>query len=167
MSEGTKVFSSGMQRSADADQLAFTLIHPIMTISLAKTLAEGAAKYNRMNWELGSSVEDNINHVLRHLCLYLSGDRSEPHLEHAFCDMGFAVVESVLRPDGGKTTLRGPGCTLTPDILNYLESGKADRQKRREAGEFSHLGTDKIEDIPEIRRILEDRRDRDKSILQS
>lgn len=152
-------FETGMQRSGDADHLAFDLIHPLMLLSLAKTLAEGAAKHGRRNWELGSSVGDNLNHTLRHICLYLAGDRSEPHLHHAFCDLGFAVVEDTLRPTANEKELRGPGCRVTAAMIEHLEAGRPERERRRAAGEFDRLGEWKLSEVPEVTRILAQRSD--------
>lgn len=155
----TKTFSSGMQRSTDADHLNFTAIHPIAMIALAKVLGAGAVKYGNRNYELGSDVDDNLNHVLRHICLYGAGDRSEPHLANAFCGLMFAIVNDTLHPELNAANARGPGCTLTAASLAYLEAGKAERQRRREEGEFDGLGDWKMEDIPEIARILAQRQD--------
>jgi Domain of unknown function (DUF5664) len=157
MSDKTKEFSTGMQRSNDVEHLKFTAIHPIAMIALAKVLGTGSEKYGNRNYELGSDVEDNLNHVLRHLCLYLSGDRSEPHLANSFCGLMFAIVNDTLHPELNKGNARGPGCTLTPDILSHLEATKPDRERRRESGEFDKLGDWKLEDVPEIKRILEQR----------
>lgn len=153
----TKTFVTGMQRSTDADHLNFTAIHPIAWIALAKVLGTGSIKYGNRNYELGSDVDDNLNHVLRHICLYLSGDRSETHLPNAFCGLMFAIVNDALHSELNSANARGPGCTLTPEILADLEAGKAERQRRREAGEFDRLGEWKLSEVPEVARILAQR----------
>lgn len=156
MSE-TREFPTGMQRSGDADHLDFTAIHPVFQIALARVLADGAIKYGSHNYELGSDVVDNLNHVLRHVCLYLAGDRSENHLANASCGMMFAVVNDVLHPELSRHRLRGPGCTLTPAMLAHLEAGKADRHRRREAGEFDELGRWRLAEVPEVAEVLRQR----------
>lgn len=153
----TKKFSTGMQRSNDADHLNFTAIHPVAMIALAKVLGTGSIKYGNRNYELGCTVDDNLNHVLRHVYLYLSGDRTETHLANAFCGIMFAIVNGTLHPELQDGSARGPGCTLTPEILAELEATNPERQRAREAGEFDHLGDWKLEDVPEIRRILDQR----------
>jgi hypothetical protein len=153
----TRTFSTGMKRSKDADHLNFTAIHPIALIALAKVLAGGSTKYGNKNYELGSSVDDNLNHVLRHITLHRAGDRSETHLENAFCGLMFAIVNQTLYPELDAPNARGPGCTLTPEILAGLDDGEAERTRKREAGEFEHLGKWKLSEVPEVKRILEQR----------
>lgn len=71
----------------------FDLIHLIpeycYTIVL-EILEVGAAKYGRDNW-MKIDTEDHINHAIRHLRLWLSGDRSENHLGNASCRCLFAL----------------------------------------------------------------------------
>jgi hypothetical protein len=76
-------FETGAVRGTDANSERYDLITPIGLRRLAKTCAEGAAKYGAYNWEQGMPVHDLLNHALRHLYLYLSGDRKEDHLAHA------------------------------------------------------------------------------------
>lgn len=154
----TREFLTGMQRSKDADHLNFMAIHPIALIALARVLSGGAEKYGDRNYELGSSVEDNLNHVFRHIVLHRAGDRSETHLENAFCGLMFAIVNQTLHPELDAANARGPGCSLTPEIMAALNKGKPERQRRREAGEFDHLGEWKLEEVPEIARILAQRK---------
>ena len=156
----TTDFATGMQRSGALNHLDFTSIHPVALIALARTLGgEGGVKYGRANYEFGSPVHDNLNHVLGHITMYLAGDRSEPHLEHAFCGMMFAVVNDLLHPHLNEPHLRGPGCTVTPEMIAHLEAGKPERQRKREAGEFDSLGDWKLSEVPEIARILGQRRE--------
>lgn len=154
----TTNFATGMQRSGALNHLDYTSIHPIALIALARTLGgEGSVKYGRCNYELGSPVHDSLNHVFGHLNMYLAGDRSEPHLEHAFCGMMFAVVNDTLYPELNEPHLRGPGCRVTPAMIEHLEAGRPERQRRREAGEFDHLGDWKLSEVPEVARILAQR----------
>ena len=76
-------FSTGAVRSADAEGTRYDLITPIGLRRVAETYAEGAAKYGDNNWLKGMPINDLLNHALRHIYLYLSGDRSEDHLAHA------------------------------------------------------------------------------------
>ncbi len=78
-----KRFETGAVRSRDADKVRFDLITPIGLRRLAETYAEGAAKYGANNWKRGIPASDLINHVIRHIYLWLGGDRSEDHLAHA------------------------------------------------------------------------------------
>ena len=51
---------------------------------IAKIFAEGQIKYGRDNWKKGTNDPDyqleRLNHAIRHLLLYSSGDRTEQHL---------------------------------------------------------------------------------------
>lgn len=58
---------------------------------MAKTMAEGAAKYGTGNWQKGMPVEVCLNHAMRHVVEYLKGDRSEEHLAHAACNLLMAI----------------------------------------------------------------------------
>jgi Domain of unknown function (DUF5664) len=73
-------FSTGAVRSTDADAYRFDLISPIALRRIAARYALGSKKYGDSNWERGMPISDLANHALRHLFLYLSGDRSDDHL---------------------------------------------------------------------------------------
>ena len=78
--------------------------------SVAETYAEGAAKYDDFNWEKGMPVHDLLNHAIRHIYLFLSGDRSEPHLPHAAWNLLAAIHSDTLWPHLNDSTLRQEGC---------------------------------------------------------
>lgn len=110
--EGSTVrFATGAVRSSDAEATRYDLISPIGLDAVARTCAEGAAKYSDFNWEAGMPVHDLLNHALRHIYRYLSGDRSEDHLPHAAWGLLAAIHSEALWPHLNEGTLRGPGCT--------------------------------------------------------
>lgn len=76
-------FSTGAVRSNDANGVRYDLISPIGLRQLAETYAEGAKKYGDYNWKKSLPIGDTLNHLIRHIELWRSGDRSEPHLAHA------------------------------------------------------------------------------------
>lgn len=106
-------FETGAVRSTDASDVRFDLIPPKFLINLARAFAEdskdssfvppiridlipleflvglarlyaeGQEKYGEYNWQKGIPVEDLLNHGLRHVVLWMAGDRSEDHLLHA------------------------------------------------------------------------------------
>lgn len=78
-----KQFETGAQRSKNADGTRYDLISPIALERLAKVYKEGADKYGDFNWEKGMPVSDLLNHAIRHMYAYLSGDRTEDHLGHS------------------------------------------------------------------------------------
>jgi hypothetical protein len=65
--------------SPGIDQIPFVAIE-----SIGRIFAEGEQKYGRDNWKRDPSNEsynaERGRHALRHLYLYLNGDRSEDHL---------------------------------------------------------------------------------------
>jgi hypothetical protein len=108
---GTVKFTTGAVRSSDAEATRYDLISPIGLEAVARTCAEGAAKYSDYNWERGMPVHDLLNHALRHVYRYLAGDRSEDHLPHAAWGLLAAIHSEALWPELNAGTLRGPGCT--------------------------------------------------------
>ena len=77
---------------------------------VAETCREGALRYSDFNWEKGMPAHDLINHAIRHVYAYLSGDRSEDHLPHAAWGLLAAIHSEQLWPHLNEGTLRGPGC---------------------------------------------------------
>ena len=106
-----KHFGNGAVRSLDAEATRYDLITPIGLEAVARTCAEGAAKYSDFNWEHGMPVHDLLNHALRHVYRYLSGDRSEDHLPHAAWNLLAAIHSEKMWPQLNEGHLRGPGCT--------------------------------------------------------
>jgi len=103
-------FETGAVRSGDAQSERYDLISPIGMRRLAATCHEGAQKYSDFNWERGMPVHDLLNHGLRHLNLYLSGDRSEDHLAHAAWNCFAAMHSEELWPALNEGHLRSVGC---------------------------------------------------------
>ena len=90
-----KVYESGAKRS-DIGDYRYDLIPGLHSVALA--MGQGAKKFGENNWRgLESSV--CINHALRHIFLWLSGDRSEPHMSHAACNL-LMLVELEDKKDG-------------------------------------------------------------------
>jgi hypothetical protein len=110
-SDPVREFATGAVRSKDADDTRYDLISPIGLEAVACTCAEGANKYSDFNWESGMPVHDILNHALRHIYKYLSGDRSEPHLPHAAWNLMAAIHSEALWPHLNEGHLRGPDCT--------------------------------------------------------
>lgn len=114
-------FGTGAVRSMDAEAVRYDLISPIALEALAETYAEGAIKYSAFNCEKGMPVNDLLNHGLRHIFKFLSGDRSEPHLPHAMWNVAMAIHSLALWPYLNEGTLRGPGCT-PPAVVRKPET---------------------------------------------
>lgn len=84
-------FDTGSVRSSDCDEVAYHLISPVGLRRLAETCREGSVKYGDYNWEKGQPAEEILNHCIKHVYQYLSGDRSEDHLAHSAWNL-FAVM---------------------------------------------------------------------------
>jgi hypothetical protein len=106
-----RTFATGAVRSKEADATRYDLISPIGLEEVARTCAEGAERYGDHNWEKGFPVHDLLNHALRHVYLFLAGDRSEPHLGHAAWGLLASIHSCKLWPHLNAGHLRGPNCT--------------------------------------------------------
>ena len=106
----TAKFGTGAVRSDTFEEFRYDLVSPIGLREVARTCAEGAAKYSDYNWERGMPVHDLLNHAIAHIYQFLSGDRSEPHLPHAAWNLLAAIHSSEVWPDLNDGTLRDPGC---------------------------------------------------------
>ena len=90
-----KVYAGGAKRS-DIGDCRYDLIPGLHAVALA--MGQGAKKFGENNWKgLDSAV--CINHALRHIFLWLSGDRSEHHMSHAACNL-LMLVELEEKNDG-------------------------------------------------------------------
>jgi len=97
--ENIKKFSTGAVRGTDADDVRFDLIPPKPLFRLARTYKEGADKYGENNWKAGIPASNLINHALRHIYLWLSGDKSEDHLAHAVWNLISTMYFEECRPE--------------------------------------------------------------------
>lgn len=88
---GNSVFSTGAQRSKDADGTRYDLVSPIGLRRVAEAYALGARKYSDHNWLKGFPSGDVLNHCIKHIEQWRSGDRSEDHLGHAAWNL-FALM---------------------------------------------------------------------------
>jgi hypothetical protein len=105
-----KHFDTGAVRSSDAETERYDLVSPIGLAAVARACHEGARKYGDFNWEQGMPCHDLLNHALRHIYLFLSGDRSEEHLGHAAWGMLSAIHSLECWPELNEGTLRSAGC---------------------------------------------------------
>ena len=141
-------------RSADANHLDFASLPLIGLIGVARTAAEGAAKYGRFNYMLGFPVHDLLNHAIRHIVMFLLGDRSEPHLEHAAWGLLAAIQQNTLDPELSAPHLLGPGASLTEAVRKVLADNAPALAAQRRAGVFDELSRWQIADLKEIRTLL-------------
>jgi hypothetical protein len=115
-------FESGAVRSTDAASVRYDLMSPIGLRRYAEAMAEGSEKYGDFNWEKGMPVHDLLNHALRHIFLYLEGDRSEDHLGHATWNVMAACHSDELWPELNKYHLRREGCKPPESVTTEATS---------------------------------------------
>lgn len=85
----------GRHRPSKGD---LTLFPPESILAASVVLARGAEEYGVDNWRK-LPLREHLRHALAHVYLWLSGDRSEPHLTHAMLRLAFAAA---LEDKGGK-----------------------------------------------------------------
>jgi hypothetical protein len=100
-----------MAAGCDRDDANFELIPYAGMEAVARAYHEGSIKYDAYNWEKGMTVLSLLNHGIRHIYLWLDGDRTEDHLGHAMWNVLAAIHSYVLWPHLNEGQLRGPGCT--------------------------------------------------------
>lgn len=69
----------------------FDLVPPSGVRRVAKAMATGAERYGENNYLNGMPVAVCVNHAIRHLYLWLEGDRSEDHFGHAAANVLMAM----------------------------------------------------------------------------
>jgi hypothetical protein len=97
--EQMHVFKSGAKRSGKKPR--YDLISPVFLKGIAEVLTSGAEKYGEHNWKRGDKemANDCINHLIEHLYKFKAGDRSEPHLFNAGCNLMFMAHFCELHPE--------------------------------------------------------------------
>lgn len=75
-----RAFPTGATRSTDTEGDRYDLITPFGLQRLARRYGDGAKTHGERNWEQGVPASTTVNHMVRHLFLWLWGDRSDDHL---------------------------------------------------------------------------------------
>jgi hypothetical protein len=158
MSDDAKT-ATGAVRSADADHLDFCSMPIIGVIAVARTSYEGGQKYGRYNYMKGFSAHNLLNHALRHQNLFLLGDRSEPHLEHAAWGLLAAIQSLTLNPELSAPHLLGPGATIPPAMESLLNREAPEKAEKRKSGFFGRLADWATNLVPEVMLITKARND--------
>ena len=73
------VYKSGASRN-DVGKIRLDLIPPEALLELGEVFGEGAVRHGDENWKKGMPNSVVLNHMMRHLLLYMTGDRIEPHM---------------------------------------------------------------------------------------
>lgn len=114
-------FATGAIRGRDAEAERWDLIPVLGLVRLARTCAEGAARYGVGNWLRGIPISDLLNHAIRHLYLYLAGDRSEDHLAHAAWNLLAACHMELTNIDMVDVVRQAPEPAVWADLENRLK----------------------------------------------
>ena len=77
--ESKIIYKSGASRN-DIGKIRLDLIPPEALLELGEVFGEGAVSHGDENWKKGMPNSVVINHMLRHLLLYMKGDRDELHM---------------------------------------------------------------------------------------
>lgn len=102
----------------------YDAISPVGLRRLAERYRIGEKKYSAYNCEKGFPVHDLLNHAIRHLKMHFAGKEDEPgddNLGGVAWNICMAMHSEEMWPDLNKGHLRGPNCTLTPEILEAID----------------------------------------------
>jgi len=77
--ENKIIYKSGASRN-DIGKIRLDLIPPEALLELGEVFGEGAVRHGDENWKKGMPNSVVLNHMMRHLLLYMKGDRDEPHM---------------------------------------------------------------------------------------
>lgn len=108
MRDNIVTFASGARRSADVAEERWDLMPTLGLWRVARTSAEGAMKYGEGNWLKGIPVRDYLNHAIRHIALWLAGDRTEDHLAHAAWNLLAACHTELIWPELSQCAWQSP-----------------------------------------------------------
>lgn len=144
-------------RSNCVGNLDFSSIPMVGLIGVARTASEGASKYGRFNYAKGMLVHECLDHAFAHMAMFLLGDRSEPHLEHAAWNLLAASQSNTLDPELNAPHLLSQGATIGTEMMDLLESAKNDLAEFRKTPAGKASGDWKVRDLQHVRKILEQR----------
>ena len=144
-------------RTADADLLDFAALPVIGLIAVARTAAEGNQKYGRWNYLRGLKTHDCLNHAIRHIYMYLSGDNSEPHLPHAAWNLLAAIQSEQLDPGLNEKDQLFKGCNLGYHASAHLNKVQAEIKENMTEEQRAKLSDWSVGQIEEVRTICDGR----------
>lgn len=91
-------FESGAVRDDATGKGRFDLLPWGAIHALAKHSERGALHYGERNVDKGINQSSLIDSGLRHICLYIQGDREPFHLVAALWNIAWAVEQELKRP---------------------------------------------------------------------
>jgi len=84
----TEYAGGALKEPSTIDKGRFDLLPPHALHRLARHFAAGASKYGARNWEKGIPLWRFLDSALRHMNMYLEGDREEDHLAAVLWNVG-------------------------------------------------------------------------------
>lgn len=159
-------FASGAVRSADVEDMDFCSLPLLGLLGAIKNAGLGGIKYGRFNYMKGMPIHETLNHVAIHLIKYILGDRSEDHLSKVAWGAMVANQTALLNPETAEPHMLGPGATLGKALLEEMERGKEERDRRRQNGEFEEMFHIGLGDIQQVKDILAERKPKQKKSWQ-
>ncbi len=119
--------------SLDTEELTrYDRISPFAMDRIAKRYRLGELKYGAYNMEKGMPIHDLLNHVLRHINMHLANQEDEPgddNLGGSAWGLLTSMHSEEMWPTLNVGHLRGPNCTLTPEIEEKLLEFRASKQQ--------------------------------------
>jgi hypothetical protein len=93
-----QVFKTGASRSK-LEHHRFDLVSPFAWFYDAARYGLGARKRGDNNWRKGMPYSAIVNHMMRHLMLYVMGDRSDDHLGAVRWGAAALIEQDITHPD--------------------------------------------------------------------
>lgn len=91
-------FDTGAVRDDATGKGRFDLLPWAAIHALAKHCERGARHYGERNVDKGINQSSLIDSSVRHLCLYIQGDKEPHHLVAALWNIAWAVEQEIKRP---------------------------------------------------------------------
>ena len=99
MSDKQRHFETGAVRDDATGKGRFDLLPGAAIHALSKHCERGAIHYGERNVDKGIPQHSLIDSGIRHLCLYIQGDREPYHLVAALWNIAWAVEQEIKRPE--------------------------------------------------------------------
>ena len=118
-----EVMATGSQRDSRGGKGRCDLFNALVLLRDARHMENGAAKYGDRNWEKGQPSSRFLDSAIRHILLYMVGDRSEDHLAAARWNLAGIMFNEMMIERG-----------LLPAELNDLPSYMPKSARAEEQG---------------------------------
>ncbi len=121
--DGLVHYPSGATRSADADDFRYDLLPLCALARWAQRMGHGAKTHGDHNWKKGFPAGVIENHLMRHLVMWMEGDRSDDHLAAIMCNVAFLIhFEETTKPTRAPQ-IPSPRCPMvySPDPEGPLQ----------------------------------------------